>query len=386
MNVRESEHMTDERFDRELADVLAAEAEDLAGAPTTEEMSRRVARRVGGDGASAGAHGLPRWRFLPGTRSTLLLGLSLALLVAVLGILGAQRLLPKPVSVNGEILLDDRAIDWRTGGGVTGPCIGCGSTGFPGAQGGGIRFPSFDAQGDRLAYIESSGSSCVVDRVSGVATRTDACTGCARDTGSIPPTGSIALSPDGREVAYGEDGRIRVVEVATGEVRDLVVPPDGQVASAPAWSPDGSTIGYMVGTPAHRSGGGIWGVPAEGGSPVRLVDGAVGDPAWSPDGSRIAYLDTSTGRRGLWVLDVVSGETQRSRRDAGCFLSSGAPVWAPDGSAIAVGVTTHDGDTLACRLWLVQPDGPAEAQRPIADGRASHAAWRPVRVSEAESR
>jgi Tol biopolymer transport system component len=197
--------------------------------------------------------------------------------------------------------------------------------------------------------------------------------------------GSIALSPDGREVAYGEDGRIRVVEVATGEVRDLVVPPDGQSASAPAWSPDGSTIGYMVGTLAHRSGGGIWGVPADGGSPVRLLDGEVGDPAWSPDGSRIAYLSTSTAQRGLWVLDVVSGETRRSRRDAGCLLSSGAPVWAPDGTAIAVGATTQDGDSLACTLWLVAPDGPVQAQRPIADGRASHAAWRRVRVDGAAS-
>jgi Tol biopolymer transport system component len=348
-------------------------------------MSLRIAGRVGTDGTSADPRGLGRRGFAPRVRSTVLLGLSLVLLVALLGILGAQRLSPEPVSVNGEIVLDDRAIDWRTGGKVTGPCIGCGGSGFPSAQGGGIRFPSFDARGDRLAYVGSSGSISVVDLASGVTTRTDACAGCAHDTGGIPPIGSIALSPDARDVAYGEDGRIRVVEVATGKVRDLVEPPDGQVASAPAWSPDGSTIGYMVGTPAHRSGGGIWGVPADGGSPVLLLDGEVSDPAWSPDGSRIAYLDTSTARRGLWVLDVTSGETRRARTDAGCFLSSGAPVWAPDGTAIAVGVTTQDGDALACTLWLVPPDGAPEGQRAITDGRASHAAWRPVRLTEAAS-
>ena len=101
------------------------------------------------------------------------------------------------------------------------------------------------------------------------------------------------------------------------------------------WSPDGRFIAYA-------SNGGIWSVPASGGSPRRLTRSLPGegdprtsgdrDPQWSPNGRWILY---ETGRRGHDSLMVVSanGETNNFLTNSSADESSA--TWSPDGSHIS---------------------------------------------------
>lgn len=368
----------DERFDRRLADLLAAEAEDVGGAPTAREMTLRVARRVPGAPRDVAATALVRARPPGALRVALLLAALTAILLALLALVMAQRPETRLFGDEGMIVLDERAIDPVTGETVPGPCPACGPDGLPRTTGR-LRFPSWSADGTLLAYLDPDASVMVVDVRSGVVTPTGACVGCvdARPA-DLPPRGAVSMAPDGRQVAFAEAGRIKVVDVATRRVRELT---DGDAASAPAWSPDGRTVAYMVGGDGRRGGGGIWLVDADGqGTPRRILEGDVGDPAWSPDGMTLAYTDASPEADGLWVIDVDGRQPRRLTTDAGCFLSSGAPVWAPDGSSIAVGIETHAPEGMSCGLWLVDPSDPARAPTRLADGRGSHAAWRPSPV------
>jgi Tol biopolymer transport system component len=54
-----------------------------------------------------------------------------------------------------------------------------------------------------------------------------------------------------------------------------------------SWSPDGK---WIVAAGSDAKGQGIFKIPVDGGEPVRLLDGNLGDPVWSPDGTLIVYL------------------------------------------------------------------------------------------------
>ena len=65
------------------------------------------------------------------------------------------------------------------------------------------------------------------------------------------------------------------------------------VRGAASWSPDGRWLAV-----AARQGRGlrVFGIPVDGGAPVRLVDSVSSNPVWSPDGAFILYSGTPRGR------------------------------------------------------------------------------------------
>jgi Tol biopolymer transport system component len=106
-----------------------------------------------------------------------------------------------------------------------------------------------------------------------------------------------------------------------------------QRVADPQLSPDGRWVAYQVTTPdvaANRNRTQIFVVPAAGGDPKRLTDGAASAsaPRWSPDGRRLAY---TTGGQ-VWTM-----KPDGSDREQVTDLSTGAadPVWSPDGKLIA---------------------------------------------------
>jgi Tol biopolymer transport system component len=56
------------------------------------------------------------------------------------------------------------------------------------------------------------------------------------------------------------------------------------------WSPDGK---WIVTGGSDATGPGLFKIPLDGGSPVRLVAGQALNPVWSPDGSLIVYAGTN---------------------------------------------------------------------------------------------
>jgi hypothetical protein len=98
-----------------------------------------------------------------------------------------------------------------------------------------------------------------------------------------------AVSPDGGRVAIVlRKGQLHVLSADGAEIQPIA---EGIVAKGSnCWSPDAK---WIVTGGSDATGPGLFKIPLEGGSPVRLVSGTALNPVWSPDGSLIAYAGTN---------------------------------------------------------------------------------------------
>ena len=118
--------------------------------------------------------------------------------------------------------------------------------------------------------------------------------------------GYPAWSPDGSKILFsstrgGGTPELWVMD-ATGQNAHALT--TGQSAGeAPAeWSPDGTKIAYSA-------NGGVWVMPAAGGSATQLTKGPGDDsPAWSAKGNEIVYRHTDGNKTSLRIMSVQSGQ------------------------------------------------------------------------------
>jgi dipeptidyl aminopeptidase/acylaminoacyl peptidase len=229
---------------------------------------------------------------------------------------------------------------------------------------------------------------------------------------------STAISPDGRMVAYtlsqprgeAEDtavglrgfSELWIVPAAGGAPRAIVQRPLS--ASGPAWSPDGSRLGFVHRAQVHT-------VPVAGGEPQPLTSVPTGVMAfqWSPDGRFIAYTSrvaedpdaAARRRRGddvmvttgaylpwvfplqeprpvrLWVQPLEGGEA-RALTPATQFVREF--TWAPDSRRLAVQLTEEgdaDADQMDRRIYWVSTDGAAPQLFAQTEGKLGPMSWSP---------
>jgi Tol biopolymer transport system component len=101
-----------------------------------------------------------------------------------------------------------------------------------------------------------------------------------------------AVSPDGGRVAIVlRRSRKRQLHVVSSDGAELQPIAEGiDVQGTSCWSPDAR---WIVTGGSDATGPGLFKIPLEGGSPVRLVAGQALNPVWSPDGSLIVYAGTN---------------------------------------------------------------------------------------------
>ena len=219
--------------------------------------------------------------------------------------------------------------------------------------------------------------------------------------------GDVALSPDGDDVAYtlevardpdDEPGRsykqLWLAKSDGGEPRRFTA--GKERVGAPAFSPDGKLVSFLVEREAAHAGTQIWTIPRDGGEARLLTrrDGSVNSYRWSPDGTRIAFAakdgetdeekqDQEAGRdwvvenpdpkatlrveaqvyRHLHVHDLETGE---SRRLIEGDVDAREIHWTPDGRTLVFqGTTTaHVDDEYMNTAIYALPAAPGGATAP----------------------
>ena len=186
-------------------------------------------------------------------------------------------------------------------------------------------------------------------------------------------------SADGSRIAITQGGKIRILNVESGEVTTVpfsvrvqrtiseLTRADFRIDDGPfeakmlRWygaSPDASRI-------AFQAVGRIWIAPAGGGAPARLISGDGPhefSPSWSPDGNWIAYTTWEGGEGGhVWKIPARGGTPQQLTTSPSEYAH---PVWSLDGSEIVV--TRGSGAASRARsatqnpyweLWRIPAEG-----------------------------
>jgi Tol biopolymer transport system component len=169
-----------------------------------------------------------------------------------------------------------------------------------------------------------------------------------------------AFLPDGKEIVYNQDGKIRRLNLATGT--EAVIPFTAKVSQDigpkldfpqkveqgpvkvrliqdPVESPDGKKLVFSAMTHLYT-------LNLPGGKPQRLTGENAHEfqPAWSPDGKSIAYVTWSSEGGQLWKVSAEGGTPQQLSKSLAVYSN---PAWSPDGTKIvALRGNAYDRDNL----------------------------------------
>ena len=211
--------------------------------------------------------------------------------------------------------------------------------------------------GRRLARGATTDSAAVADSLSDATTEPPTETSARTVDGPVPRglrilaegaiEGTIAWSPDGREIAFvrlhrGANGSLvndlYTVDIATGRTRRLTT---DRRALSPSFSPDGRRIAFVSaanpdGSSSETANLVVLDLETGVETPLTRFTGVVQitSARWSPDGSQIAIALFDT-RRDLALVDAATGQVTRLGTDAAnpdaALRDDRGPIWSPDG-------------------------------------------------------
>lgn len=150
---------------------------------------------------------------------------------------------------------------------------------------------------------------------------------------------SMAVSPDGRYVAYGQrdgnESEVWIRQAAVGSNVRIVPPTDARIAGL-AFSPDGNFVYYSQYPPGSNVAT-LYKMPALGGDAIPVIDDVDSGISFSPDGTQFSFL-RGRGTEGKVTLMTagVDGGSVRSIAVSSppkMFFPQRAP-WSPDGRTL----------------------------------------------------
>ena len=154
----------------------------------------------------------------------------------------------------------------------------------------------------------------------------------------------VDFSRDGQWIAYVTypEGTLWRSRIDGTERKQLTVPPLAPIN--PRWSPDGTLIAFEDSSNGDRrqmkyfgSPSRIYAISADGGAPMLLAAGDIGDPTWSADGRSIAYHYFPVPASEVRILDLQSQKSATLQGSQGMW----SPRWSPDGKYL-VAMAGHE--------------------------------------------
>jgi DNA-binding winged helix-turn-helix (wHTH) protein/WD40 repeat protein len=192
---------------------------------------------------------------------------------------------------------------------------------------------------------------------------------------------SVALSPDGRYVAYarwdGQQSSLRMRQVANAGEVEVLAPRNTNYIGL-TFSPDGDDLYFVSnneGNPHYRS---LYRMPALGGPTQKLIEDIDSPVGFSPDGRRFVFLRF---RASTSTLEIRTANADGSAGDLfaqfpeyawGCFLPQAA--WSPDGRTVAVPVR-GTADPAQSSLYAIDVATRRSEKIYSANGCIGHPAW-----------
>ena len=188
-----------------------------------------------------------------------------------------------------------------------------------------------------------------------------------------------SVNAAGSAVALGTNGKIAFLTFSGFTPNIVVMNADGTNQTKltnglyPAWSPDGSKIGFAGETD-------IYVMNADGSNIRQLTfidpgDLAAEQPTWSPDGKKIAFV-MSTGIGFGAGLQVMNADGSDLRGLSIHFYYWGKPAWSPDGTRIAIAASSNNSSNPANCVFVMNVDG--SGMTCVDNGTpGSHVAWSP---------
>lgn len=144
-------------------------------------------------------------------------------------------------------------------------------------------------------------------------------------------------SPDGRWIAYSDDvnGHSDIWVQPVGDGDAIRITSDKACDAQPAWSPDGTQLAFQ----SERDGGGLFVVPAMGGTPRRVASFGC-CPQWSPDGTQLLFFNqfprSNDEAPAPYVVSVATGATRQVLVEALEGLVLPRFAWHPDGRRVSM--------------------------------------------------
>jgi eukaryotic-like serine/threonine-protein kinase len=181
-------------------------------------------------------------------------------------------------------------------------------------------------------------------------------------TGGGPAAQHVAISADGRRIAYvARANSMNLQRVGFDPAAGVVTgTAEGITTGSRAWaqphpSPDGSRLAFNSSGRQEN----IFVLNADGTGLQQLTDTAHihRSARWSPDGQRIAFYSDRTGAYEIWSIGRDGSGLQQLTRSQGAHY----PVWSPDGERMVY--STHVPGNFA---YIFDVGRPWDQQTPVA--------------------